>query len=160
MKTILAILLAVSLAGCGTLRQTAHEAIAADALTTGAGLLIGAGTEVNPLITSIPMGLATVGARIAAVEIANRQDEPTRTNALAATNAITWGVVANNLYVLAAKFVPMLAMGHASFIVGIGAGWLVWSETADDRLKAEFMAMCNHERKTNPKLVCAYGNRG
>lgn len=147
---LLAVLILALLTGCTTLRETAHTAVAADALTTGAGLLIGAGTEVNPLITSIPMGLATVAVRVGAVEIANRQDEPTRTTALAGVNAVTWGVVANNLAVIASKWAPWIT-SHLAIASGIGFGWLIWEATADKR---ELARLCAMHRQTHPDLRC------
>jgi len=118
-KTLLALLVALALTGCGTLRQTAHEAIAADAITTAGALALGAGVEANPQINSIGMGVVTVGVRLIAVEHANRMDEPKRTNTLAAANAITWGVIGNNIFVIAAKYLSFLAVPHLSIVAGI-----------------------------------------
>lgn len=133
MKLLAAILLACLLSACGSLRSTAHQAIAADAATTVAGIASGAAVEANPLVSNWGTGVALVAVRVAAVEYTNTLDEPRRTNQLAGINAATWGVVANNLLAIAG------ASPAVSIIAGIAAGFIVWDATSDER---EFMDAC------------------
>lgn len=150
MKTLTALLLVLALSGCSHLRETAHLATAADGVTTAVGIAAGAAKEANPLINSVGAGVALVGVRIAATEIANRQDEPTRTNALATTNAITWGVVANNIAVIASKWAPWIT-SHFAIATGLGFGYLVWEATEETRTLA---AHCAMHKETHPRITC------
>ena len=160
MKIILAILLAFLLTGCANLRNvevmsslraSAHSAVGADAILTAGGIMLGAGTEVNPLVTDIKSGVALVGLRLAAVEIANRQPEPQRTTALAVSNAVTWGVVSNNLYVIAAKLFAFLPAGPTPIIVGLTSGWIIWDATEEQR---QLATMCALMKETHPNTRC------
>jgi len=141
------LLLLTLLTGCANLRQSANTAIAADAATTSIGIASGVASEGNPLITS-PAGLAaSVVLRLGLVEYANRMPEPGRTTNLSVLNAVTWGIVASNLGVMALHSTPL------GLVIGVGTGWQLWRSTADARA---FAAICADEKTRKPGLVCEY----
>lgn len=125
--------LALILTGCGTLHSTANQAIAADATTTVIGVVSGAAVEANPVVSSWGVGAAIVVARIGAAEYTNTLEEPTRTNTLAGINAVTWGVVVNNILAIAGASHPI------SLVAGAIGGLIVWDATSDER---QFMEAC------------------
>lgn len=128
-----ALALLLLLTGCGTIRSTANQAIAADATTTVIGIASGAAVEANPLVSSWGVGAALVVARVGAVEYTNTLDEPKRTNTLSSINAVTWGVVVNNILAIAGASHPV------SLAAGVLGGLIVWDATSDER---QFMESC------------------
>lgn len=132
-KLIILLAIVLSLIGCGSLHNTANQAIAADALTTSVGVISGAAVEANPLVNSWQTGALLVGARIVAVEYINNMPEPARTDNLAGINAVTWGVVVNNLLAIGGASNPV------SITIGIATGFVVWDATSKER---EFMLEC------------------
>lgn len=147
MKRFIVILSILLLTGCGSLRNTAHQAIAADATTTSIGVLSGAATEANPLVNNWQTGVGFVVLRFGAVEYINTLDEPRRTNSLASLNAVTWGVVTNNILAIAGASHPI------SIVVGGVAGWLVWDATSEER---EFMQSCSEYIAKGWTKKCEY----
>jgi UPF0716 family protein affecting phage T7 exclusion len=144
-----ALILACALAttGCTSLRESAHGATAFDAATTAVGIGSGVAVEANPLIAS-PIAFAGVMlARVIGVEVAERMDEPQRTQTLVGLNSLWWGVgVSNMLVILAASSPVGFAFGAMA-----GMGW--WASTADQRAFAE---ICAREKALNPALVCTF----
>lgn len=148
MKHLAAIICAAALGGCASyLPQSAAVGIGADGAITAGAVLTGAASEGNPLVTSWPVGVASVLGRLALVAHYAKADEPQRTQALSSINAITWGVVANNIAAVLWHSNP------ASLTIGAVAGWLVWSGTEEERL---FAQVCAAERVKNPALRCEY----
>lgn len=142
------LLIVALLSGCANLRYSAQASVAADAVTSAAGIGAGVATEANPLLGS-PAALAgSLVLRVAAVEVINAtQPEPARTEALAAVNSVWWGVVVSNTLVLIAASTPVgLAAG---VMVGLG----MWRSTGMQR---EFAAMCAAQKLETPALVCVY----
>lgn len=148
MRRLLApILLTLALCGCTSLRESAHGATAVDGVTTVAGVASGVAVEANPLIGS-PMAFAGVMlARVIGVELADKLDEPQRTQTLAGLNSVWWGVGVSNVLILISASNPVgLAAGAMA-----GLGW--WASTGDQRAFAE---ICARERQVNPRLKCIY----
>ena len=147
MRAALAITAAL-LTGCASyLPQSAAVGIGADGAITAGAVLTGAASEGNPLVTSWPVGVASVLGRWALVAHYTHADEPGRTQALSSINAITWGVVANNIAAVVWHSNP------ASLTIGAVAGWLVWHSTEEER---QFAQVCAAERMRNPVLRCEY----
>lgn len=146
-RLVAAVLIAWLLAGCGSTRESAHQATVLDAATTVAGVGSGIAVEANPLIGS-PLAFAGVMAtRVIGVELANQMDEPARTQTLTTLSSVWWGVGVSNLLVLLAAPTPVgLAAG-----VMVAAGW--WQRTAIER---DFAAICAAERQANHRLACTY----
>lgn len=135
------------LAGCTSLRESAHRATALDAATTAAGVASGVVVEANPLIGS-PMAFAGVMlARVIGVELADKLDEPQRTQTLAGLNSVWWGVGVSNVLILITAANPVGLMAGAM----AGVGW--WASTGDQRAFAE---ICAREKALNPRLVCTF----
>lgn len=140
MKKIILCFAILLLSGCANLQRSGEAAIAADAISTTAGIQAGIAIEGNLLAAPFyghgpwPV-LFLTGARIAVVEHLADQPEPGRTHGLALTNAVTWGAVANNIAVLAGL--------HYAAAIGIVAGLAHWRTTAEQR---EFMALCAAEK--------------
>ena len=149
MRRLLALALLALLTGCGTPRETAHQATALDAATTAIGVGSGIAAEANPLIGS-PLAFAGVMvARVIGVELANQMDEPQRTQTLSGLNSIWWGVgISNVLVILAASNPVGLAFGAMA-----GLGWR--HSTEHQRQFAEVCAM-ERIRLNNPALKCVF----
>ena len=148
MRAALAIICAASLGGCASyLPQSAAVGIGADGAITAGAVLTGAASEGNPLVTNWPVGVASVLGRWALVAHYAQADEPERTQALSSINAITWGVVANNIAAV------LLHSNPASLTIGAVAGWLVWHSTEEER---QFAQLCAAEQVKNPALRCEY----
>ncbi len=151
MKHLAALICAAVLGGCASyLPQSAAVGIGADGAITAGAVLTGAASEGNPLVTSWPVGVASVLGRWALVAHYTHAEEPGRTQALSSINAITWGVVANNIAAVLWHSNP------ASLAIGAVAGWLVWSGTEEERL---FASVCAYERASNPNIQCIYRRR-
>lgn len=148
MKHLAALICAAVLGGCASyLPQSAAVGIGADGAITAGAVLTGAASEGNPLVTSWPVGVASVLGRLALVTHYAQADEPERTQALSSINAITWGVVANNIGAVLGLINP------ASLTIGAITGWLVWNSTEEERV---FAQVCAAERVKNPALRCEY----
>lgn len=148
MKHLAALICAAVLGGCASyLPQSAAVGIGADGAITAGAVLTGAASEGNPIVTSWPVGVASVLGRLALVAHYAQAEEPQRTQALSSINAITWGVVVNNLAAVLWHSNP------ASLTIGAVAGWLVWHSTEEER---RFAQMCAAERVKNPALRCEY----
>ena len=149
MKALAALVLCL-LCGCTSLRESAHGATALDAATTAAGVASGVAVEANPLIGS-PIAFAGVMlARVIGVEVADKLDEPQRTQTLAGLNSLWWGVGVSNVLVLLAASNPVGLIAGAM----AGLGW--WASTADQR---EFSSLCASERLANPRLQCTFNGK-
>lgn len=146
MKAIAALLI-VLLAGCSSLRESAHSATAFDAATTAAGVGAGVAVEANPLIGSPAAFAGLMLARVVGVEVANQLPEPQRTEVLTGWSSIWWGAGVSNLVVLLAASNPVGLAAGAMF----AAGW--WQSTAMER---EFAAICAAERKADPTIRCVF----
>lgn len=147
---IAALVATLALSGCSNLQRSGEAAIAADALSTTAGIQAGIAVEGNLLAAPFyghgpwPV-LALTGARIAVVEYMAGKPEPARTQGLALTNAVTWGAVANNVAVMVGL--------HYAAAIGIAAGLAHWHSTSDQRA---FMELCSEAKKESPALACLY----
>lgn len=146
MKALAALLIAL-LAGCSSLRESAHTATAVDAATTAVGVGSGVAVEANPLIGSPAAFAGLMLARVVGVEIANQLPEPQRTEVLTGWSSIWWGAGVSNLVVLLAASNPVGLAAGAMF----AAGW--WQSTAMER---EFAAICAAERKADPTIRCVF----
>lgn len=132
---LIALILAALLCGCSVTKEPgAYGAIAADTATTAAGLAAGA-TEMNPL------GWAVLPLSIGLVEYAGTLPPEEGVPLVHAVSAAKWGAAASNLLVLAGA-------GPASFIVGLGLWWHLWTQGQPER---EFWAICAME-----KVVCKF----
>lgn len=117
------------------------------AATTAAGVASGVAIEANPLIGS-PLAFAgLMAARVIGVEMADKLDEPQRTQTLAGLNSLWWGVGISNVLILISASNPVGLVAGAM----AGLGW--WASTADQRAFAE---VCARERLSNPRLKCTY----
>ena len=127
MKAI-ALTLVLFLTGCASIKDDARLAVLADGATTLAGVSTGVAKEANPLLGKAAPGAiaASVALRLGAIELVDRAPEPARTNTLSLIDAITWGVVVNNLAVLAGS------PAHA--LIGIAFGWWTWHRTEQQRV--------------------------
>lgn len=146
-----ALILACALAstGCTSLRESAHGATAMDAASTIAGITSGAAIEANPLIASPAVFAGLMLARVVGVELADKLDEPQRTQTLSGLNSIWWGVgISNVLVILAASNPVGLAFGAMA-----GLGWR--HSTEHQRQFAEVCAM-ERIRLNNPALKCVF----
>ena len=150
MKALAALLIAL-LAGCSSLRESAHTATAVDAATTAAGVGSGVAVEANPLIGSPAAFAGLMLARVVGVEVADKLPEPARTETLAGLNSIWWGVGVSNVLVLIAASNPVSMIAGAM----VALGW--WNSTADQR---EFSAWCAQERVAQPDLKCTFTTPG
>jgi len=146
-RLLAAILLTIALSACTSLRESAHGATALDAATTAAGVASGVAVEANPLISSPATLGAILVARVIGVEVADKLDEPQRTQTLAGLNSVWWGVGVSNVLVLLAASNPVGLIAGAM----AGLGW--WASTGDQRAFAE---ICARERLVNPRLKCIY----
>lgn len=145
--TAIALWLLVTLTGCANLKHSAQGAVAADATTTVIAVGTGIAAEANPLITG-PVGLiASVGLRLLVIEEINKLPETERVGAMAQFNALTWGIAASNLAIIAAASNPV------GWLVGLLAGLAVWKSTEDERYFAE---ACEFFRQTNPTAKCVF----
>lgn len=129
------------------LKVTAQAAVAADATTTVIGIASGAALEGNPLISSPGALVAAVALRLVLIHEIDKLPEAERVPALARVNAISWGIVASNLAIMASASNPV------GFAVGLLAGWAVWNSTEDERLFAE---ACAFFRQENPDIACVF----
>lgn len=148
MKALAAVLVVLALlGGCGSLRESTHAATAMDATTTAIGVTSGLAVEANPLITS-PAGLAGMMiGRVVATEYIHTMPEPDRTEYLSGLSAIWWGAGISNLLIL------ITASNPVALIVGMVAGWQIWSSTEMER---EFAWLCAEERRARPGLKCVF----
>lgn len=137
MKSILALIVALLLAGCASDpdRRNAYIAGAGDCATTAGALMIGQG-----LVEGNPIGpVAACIAKPLVIEWAAHQPEPDRTQALHAVEAVWGAVVVNNLLqigiaVSSASLPWMLPYG-----IGAVAGYVIWHLGSDER---EYAAIC------------------
>ena len=144
--TALALLLA--LGGCASnLKQSAQASVAADAVTTVAGVASGLAVEANPLIASPAGLLASVALRLVVINEIDKLPETERVSALAKFNSFTWGIAASNLAIIAAASNPV------GLIVGGIVGLAVWKSTEDERL---FAQSCAYFRQATPDIKCVF----
>ena len=137
----------VTLSGCANLKQSAQSSVAADAATTVVGVASGIAVEANPLIAGPAGLLVSVGARLLVLNEIEKLPEPDKTRALAQFNALTWGIAASNLAIIAAASNPI------GLIAGLVAGYSVWKSTEDERL---FAQSCAFFRLTDPTVKCVF----
>lgn len=153
MKTItttLTLALLLTLGGCANLKQSAQAAVAADATTTVIGVASGLAVEVNPLIAS-PAGLvASIGLRLLIINEIDKLPETEKVAALARFSALTWGIAASNLAILASAANPI------GLIIGLITGYSVWVSTEDERYFAD---ACAFFRQTEPNIKCVFAGR-
>jgi hypothetical protein len=143
----LALIFALSLgvAHAEDARTDAIVGAAADCLTTGAALTLGAGvlTEANPI-----GAVASCAIKPIAVYIADQQPEPQRTTILHAHGAISSGAAANNFALLLAPKLGPYAAG-----IGLIVAAALWKRGERER---EYMAICADQRKQFANLTCHY----
>jgi hypothetical protein len=144
---LLASLILCLLTGCANLKQSSQAAVAADAVTTVAGVASGLAVEANPLIAS-PAGLvASVALRLVIVNEIDKLPETERVSAMAKFNSLTWGIAASNLAILASASNPI------GLVVGLLTGLSVWQSSEDERL---FAQSCAYFRQTTPDIKCVF----
>jgi hypothetical protein len=141
-----ALCMALATVGCASnLKQSAHTAIGADIATTGLGIVSGVAVEANPLLGSPAAILASGAIRLPLVNEIDKLPEPYRTEALAQTNAITWGIAASNLGVIALSSNPI------GLLVGAIAGYSVWKNSELERMQAQ---NCATAKSIDANVVC------
>lgn len=102
----------------------ARAVAAADGISTALALSAGA-IEMNPLISTSPLGLiALTGAKIGLVNFARTLPEHDRRLVLKTSTAIWGGAAVNNLLVLAAAPTPL------AVVAGVVVGVLSWRHTS------------------------------
>ena len=145
MKPMVALLLAFCLTvHAGPAEQAQHSA-AADVVTTGVGLALGA-AEANPL------GLALIPLKLIALDYAGRLPDGEKQTVQSAVGSFWLGAAANNICVIfsllsGGTFAPLCAAA------GVAVALQRWNAGADER---EFWALCARERVQNPKTTCEF----
>lgn len=101
--------------------DSAITAAVADGVTTGMALSLGSAVELNPLISTSPLGLvAMTGMKIGLVKFAETLPEEDKRVAMKTSSAVWGGAAMNNLLVLLA------APGPLSVLVGLVTGIATW----------------------------------
>lgn len=115
--------------------DNAITAAVADGVTTGVGLSIGSAVEMNPLISTSPLGLvAMTGMKIGLVKYADTLPEEDKRTVMKASSAVWGGAAVNNLLVLFA------APGPWSIIAGFLAGIATWMHMDEQYLEQDRVA--------------------
>ena len=145
MKPLAAILLTLCLTAQADPAQRAQEAAAADVVTTGVGLALGA-AEANPL------GLALIPLKWGILDYAGRLPDGEKQTVQSAVGSFWLGAAANNICVIfsllsGGTFAPLCAAA------GVAVALQRWNAGADER---EFWALCARERVKNPKMTCEF----
>jgi hypothetical protein len=142
---VLLFALSLGVAHAEDARTDAIVGAAADCLTTGAALTLGAGalTEGNPI-----GAIASCAIKPIAVSIADQQPEPARTTILHAHGAISGGAAANNLALMVAP-----KLGPWAAAIGVVTAAVLWKRGERER---EYMAICAAQRSASPQLLCVY----
>ena len=145
MKPLVALLLAFCLTVHAGPAEQAQQSAAADVVTTGVGLALGA-AEANPL------GLATIPLKWGILEYASRLPDGEKQTVQSAVGSFWLGAAANNICVIfsilsGGTFAPLCAAA------GVAVALQRWTTGADER---EFWALCARERVKNPKMTCEF----
>jgi hypothetical protein len=147
MNRLALLLVCAIFAGCANLKTSSQAAVGADAATTIIGVASGTAAEVNPLITS-PAGLvASVALRLVIIDQIDKLPDTERVGSLAKFNALTWGIAASNLMILASASNPV------GLVVGLMSGLAVWKSSEDERLFAD---ACAYFRQLDAKIKCEF----
>ena len=145
MKPMVALLLAFCLTVHAGPAEQAQQSAAADVVTTGVGLALGA-AEANPL------GLALIPLKLIALDYAGRLPDGEKQTVQSAVGSFWLGAAANNICVIfsllsGGTFAPLCAAA------GVAVALQRWNAGADER---EFWALCARERVKNPKMTCEF----
>ena len=145
MTPLVALLLAFCLTVHAGPAEQAQQSAAADVVTTGVGLALGA-AEANPL------GLALIPLKLIALDYAGRLPDGEKQTVQSAVGSFWLGAAANNICVIfsllsGGTFAPLCAAA------GVAVALQRWNAGADER---EFWALCARERVKNPKMTCEF----
>ena len=145
MKPLVALLLAFCLTVHAGPAEQAQQSAAADVVTTGVGLSLGA-AETNPL------GLALIPLKLIALDYAAGLPDGEKQTVQSAVGSFWLGAAANNICVIfsllsGGTFAPLCAAA------GVAVALQRWNAGADER---EFWALCARERVKNPKMTCEF----
>ena len=145
MKPLVALLLAFCLTVHAGPAEQAQQSAAADVVTTGVGLSLGA-AEANPL------GLALIPLKLIALDYAGRLPDGEKQTVQSAVGSFWLGAAANNICVIfsilsGGTFAPLCAAA------GVAVALQRWNAGADER---EFWVLCAKERVQNPKTTCEF----
>lgn len=134
------------------LEATANIGVATDLSTTAYGLVTGLASEANPVMAPVfashsPLAIGgLVALRFGTVYYNDKKPEPDRTNNLTMLNAVTWGTVTNNVFVLTGT--------PHGVLFGTLIGYLYWKQTQPMR---EFMEYCTNANKLEGiKKTCVW----
>ena len=145
MKPLAAILLTLCLTAQADPAQRAQEAAAADVVTTGVGLALGA-AEANPL------GLALIPLKLIALDYAAGLSDGEKQTTQHALSALWTGAASNNLCIIA-MLVTGGMMAPVCVAIGVVTAAHSWQSGS---LERDFWMVCASERQTNPKLQCNF----
>ena len=145
MKPLVALLLAFCLTVHAGPAEQAQQSAAADVVTTGVGLALGA-AEANPL------GLALIPLKLIVLDYAAGLPDGEKQTVQSAVGSLWLGAAANNICVIfsilsGGTFAPLCAAA------GVAVALQRWTAGADER---EFWALCARERVKNPKMTCEF----
>ena len=145
MKSLIALILALVLAGCAnTAREQAVVGGAGDVISTGLAISNGF-TELNPLGAG-----ATALLKPAIVLWADSLPDTEQAAAHSTIGSIWTGAAASNVCLL-------VTGSPLCYAIGAYTGYKVYEHHADER---NFWAICASERKDKPELECSYYPRG
>ena len=147
----LAVAAALVAGACGAQAQTregAQEAAVADALSTAAGLALGA-VEVNPLGP-----LLAIGMKAAMLQHAKTLPDTEQPAAYAMAESVWGGAAANNMCITAAI---LTGGGFAPACIAQGVAWgmKTWKDSERERQFWEGCALLR-QYANEPKLACVY----
>lgn len=132
-----------------TLATAADSAQVADLASTGVGLAMGA-SELNPL------GLGLLGAKWLARTHTQEADPLEQPHLWRLQSALGKGATANNICVTISLATGTGLPALLCPLVGLLAGHHDWEQKENLVIRAEFDALCAHQKKKNPDLVCSW----
>jgi hypothetical protein len=116
-------------------KATAQAAAVADSVSTYLALAGGA-TELNPLVSTSPIGLvALVGAKLLLVEYSDKLAPEKRAKAMQIYSTFWGGASASNL-LLAASVAPPVAIAG-----GVATAYYMWKHHKDQQVQAKALAL-------------------
>jgi hypothetical protein len=145
MKPLVALLLAFCLTVHAGPAEQAQQSAAADVVTTGVGLALGA-AEANPL------GLALIPLKLIALDYAAGLPDGEKQTAQHALSALWTGAASNNLCIIAILVTGGM-MAPVCVAIGVVTAAHSWQSGS---LERDFWMVCASERQTNPKLQCNF----
>ncbi len=130
-------------------KSTAQVAAVADSVSTYLALAGGA-TELNPLVSTSPLGLvALVGAKLMLVEYSDKLPPEKRARALQIYSTFWGGASASNL-LLAASVAPPVAI-----VGGLATAYYMWQHHKEQRAQAVAKAKAAEEVRAAVVLAVA-----